>query len=391
MTSKRKVVVPVVTAVVAVVAVIVGVALGWPAWATILIFMACCLAGLLVYRAVTREQIVRPQPVQLPPPPPAPEPTVQVATVEGVNLASAWADYEFIFSATVYWRAIADPGTTPHVRPDARAVDTIIQRAAAIAVTEPPGMAARLRYRLNDALGEVQPDPSGRIGVWADQVYLALSEADVTRMRTMSDTRKDKEVWQYQRHFECDRRQYLAEDVLRSTGSALVWWLSNHDDEVEQAAGLIATMARLSAAAKDEDVPEQFQHLLSPSLLPPERPLFATVGSDGAGQPTTLDLTSLATASSPIELVTRLMDLLNLDDDQRALFAARLADQIEMAGHTEVAALLRQRFDVVTEEPMAETPENDEPTVFAWPEAGGNPRADADGDAMTEPPDPMDY
>ena len=389
MTSKRKVVVPIGTAVVAVALVVIGVVMRWPSWATILLVLVCCGVGALVHRAVARERrIVLPEPVHLPPPRPAPEP-VQMVAVEGVNLASAWADYEFIFNATVYWRSIAEPAARPHVRPGARAVDTIIQRAAEIAATEPPGMASRLQYRLNDALGVVEPDSSGRIEAWADQVRTALPAADVNHLRTLSEIRKNKEVWQHQRHFECDRRQYLTEDVFQSTGSALIWWLSKHEDDVKQAENLIATMARLSAAAKDEDVSERFRHLLPASLLPPERSVFATVGSDGAGQPVTLALAPLALASSPIELVNALMDVLKIDEDQRTLFAAQVANNIEKAGNIEVADQLRRRFDVIVEEPIVDVPENPETTVFAWPAAADNPRPEVDG-SPAEPPEPLD-
>ena len=75
-------------------------------------------------------------------------------------------------------------------------------------------------------LGVVQHDRSGRIEVWADQVRRSLPETDVQRLHALSDVRKDQAVWEHQRRFECDKREYLTEDVLRSTGTALVWWLS---------------------------------------------------------------------------------------------------------------------------------------------------------------------
>jgi hypothetical protein len=382
-TSQRKVVLPVVTGVVAVVLILLGVSLRWAPWVTILTVLVCLAVGALVYLAVSRPEQ---QTIYVPPPPaPEPQPPVQMVSVQGINLASAWPDYEFLLDATVYWRSVGNPTATTHVRPGARGIDTIIERAARVAATEPPGMAVRLQHRLNDVLGVVQHDQSGRIETWADNVRISLFDADAQRLRTLSDIRKDKTVWEHQRRFECDRREYLTEDVLRSTGSALVWWLSRNESDVTAAADLIGTMARLSAAAKDEDVPELFRHLLPPSLLPPEpeQPRFAALGSDGAGQPSMFDFAQLNGARSAVDLVTALMGALGLDDEQRVLFAARVAADIESTGDAAAAEQVRQRFDVISDQftvdqESGEDLENgSERGAHAWPEDDGNPRTGA--------------
>lgn len=380
MTSQNKVVVPVVTGVVAVVVILLGVSLRWPAWITILTVLVCCAIGALGYLAVSRgARPVEQQNIFIPPPPaPEPQPTVQMVPLQGVNLPSAIPDYEFVFDATVYWRSVGNPAATMHVRPGARGVDAIIQRAAAVAATEQPTMAIHLQHRLNDVLGVVEHDQSGRIEAWADNVRTVLFDADAQRLRTLADIRKDKAVWEHQRRFECDKREYLTDDVLRSTGSALVWWLSKNETDVTGAADLIGTMARLSAAAKDEEVSGLFRHLLPPSLLPPEQEQsspFGPFGGDGAGQPLTLDFSQFTGTRSPVDLVTALMGALGLDDEQRSQFAARVATDIASTGNEEMAEQIRRRFDVITDEPFddqgsAEPQDGPERTTHAWP--GGN-------------------
>jgi hypothetical protein len=353
MTSQHKVAVATWTSVAVIALIVLGVSLRWPAVATVTVVLVCCAGAALIALAVDRHDRASRHDVHLPPPPPVPEPqpaTYQVV-VQDINLRSAWPDYEFLFGATVYWRAAGSPLPNPHVRPGAVAVEAIIRRAADAAAFEEPGMAVRLRHRLDDLLGVVERDPSGRVEAWADQVRTSLSEADANRLRTLSDMRKDKAVWERNRDYECDRREYLTEDVLKSTGSALVWWLSRNESNVAGAAELIGTMARLSSAVRDEDVPERFRHLVPPSARPdPESgPRFSTVGSDGAGQPFTLDLTQFTGARSAVDLVTALMGALRLDDEQRALFAARVAMVIETTGDEVTAEQVRERFDVIGE------------------------------------------
>jgi hypothetical protein len=385
MTSKRKVVVPAVTGVVAVVVVVLGISLRWAPWITVVAAVACCAFGVLVYLAFARDVKPVEQNVFIPPPAPEPQPSVQMVALQGVNLPSAVPDYEFMFDATVYWRSVGNPTATMHVRPGARGIDAIIQRAAAVAATEQPGMAIRLQHRLNDVLGVVEHDQSGRIEAWADNVRTNLFDADAQRLRALADIRKDKAVWEHQRRFECDRRGYLTDDVLRSTGSALVWWLSRNETEVTGAVDLIGTMARLSAAARDEDVPDLFRHLLDPSLLPPseqEQNPFALVGGDGAGQPLTLDFSQFTGTRSPVDLVTALMGALGLDDEQRALFAARVAAGVASTGKVDTAEQIRQRFDVITDEPTDEpataAPQGGpEPTAHTWPKDDGTPQTES--------------
>jgi hypothetical protein len=370
MTSQRKIGPIAAAGAVALVLIVLGVSLGWPAWSIVVAVLVCGAAGALAYLALNR---VPSRPAYLPPlPAPEPPPATQLVAVQGVTLPSATPDYEFVLDATVYWRP-AGPLSAPqqHVRPGARAIDTIIDRATTIAAVEDPAMSVRLQYRLNDALGVIAADPTGRVDVWADQVRISLSDADRERLRALSDLRKDRAEWEQRRRIECDKREYLTEDVLRSTGSALVWWLSRNESKVTEAADLIATMARLSAVARDEDIPELFRHLLPPELLPPDVSPFTTVGSDGAGQP--FGVGFAGGLGTPVDLVAALMSTLGLNDQQRSLFAAQVAYGTETAGHVTVAAEIRRRFDALIEPEPEPEPETATNGAQAWPgEHGGH-------------------
>lgn len=347
MTSQRRIVVPVLAGVAAVVLVVLGIKLHWAVWFLAVLVLACCAVGVLAYfagRPAPPEVLGPPLPVVEPPTPP------QLVAVQGVNLASSWDDYEFLFGATIYWRPVGGPTATRHLRPAARAVDAIIERAATVAASERPDLAVRLQHRLNDILGVLEQDPSGRIEAWADQVQITLPDADVQRLCRMAEIRKDKVLWEHERRFECDRRQYLSEDVLRSTGSALVWWLTRNESDVTGAAELIDTLARLSAAARDEQA-------------------IPALGSDGAGQPLGLDFTRFTSARSPVELVTALMDALNLPDDQRLRFADQAARNIANTGNTRAADEIREHFGLLTEDEVAaDSGDGTWQEARAWPE-----------------------
>jgi hypothetical protein len=359
MTSRNKIAVAVV-AVVTIVVIVLSISLGWSAWITIVVFAACCAIGGLVSLIPGRNdrRHVPEPPVQLPPPVPEPQQVVRTEVIEGINLASAWPDYEFNLRAIVHWRSTGLATQTPHVRPGAVAIETIIQRAARVASDASPDTVIRLQHLLNDVLGVIEPDPSGRVEAWADQVQTALLDEDAARLRALANIRKNKVLWEHERRYECDRRRYLADDVLKSTGSALVWWLSRNEANVNGAVDLIGNMARLTAAAKDEDIPELFRHLVPSSLLPTpeaERSHLPTIGSDGAGQPFTFDLGLFNSGRSAVDLVTALMDTLNMDDDQRAQFADRVAAGVEATGDVTSADEIRRRWDVLAEESAVDT------------------------------------
>jgi hypothetical protein len=67
--------------------------------------------------------------------------------------------------------------------------------------------------------------------------------------------RKHERMWEQERRMEVSMRRYLSEDVLKDTGSAVVWWLARHADQIEDSAQMIGHLAQLTAAANSKDMP----------------------------------------------------------------------------------------------------------------------------------------
>ena len=97
----------------------------------------------------------------------------------------------------------------------------------------------------------------------AENITLILHEQDQERLDKLAEVRKDKAVWEHQRKYEQSKREYLGEDVLKDTGSAVVWWLAKNDDHVEKTVADLGLLAQLTSAANDTDIPEQLQDLFS--------------------------------------------------------------------------------------------------------------------------------
>ncbi|MCZ0981132.1 hypothetical protein O1L60_25050 [Streptomyces diastatochromogenes] len=204
-----------------------------------------------------------------PEPPAAPtEQPYQETRVIDAALPSAVDGYDFLFSATVWWRPVPDPdrtGRSDSASP-ALAVSAIVSRALEIARREQPDRASFARFFLEGELSVPLPDRSGRVMAMAADATLTLAPADRERLRKLSDLRKDEEIWEYERQHERNKRRYLGGDVLQSAGSAVVWWLARHENEIEKAVDMIGPLAQIAAAANNEDVPELFRHLLVPPV-----------------------------------------------------------------------------------------------------------------------------
>lgn len=267
-----------------------------------------------------------------------------------VALPSAAAEYNFCFSATVYWRP-AMGSTVWHADLRCLATDALIGRAQAITVVEQPSRVDVVQHRLAAVLGVAQRDVSNNVEAWAEQVTLTLSEADQLRLRKHSDVRKDRDIWEHERDHERSKREYLGNDVLKSTGSAVVWWLVQKDNDIEGAVRLIGALAQLSAAANETEIPELFRHLVPVSAL--------------SGQPSSESWDSdqqFSNGRPGRNGLDALMDVpLEIDVDQRPLFARRFARLVEIAGKAEEALEIRRRFDTaVAEEKPMDIPVSDE-------------------------------
>ncbi|MCS7476107.1 hypothetical protein ACFFQW_08915 [Umezawaea endophytica] len=237
----------------------IGLGLGWPPWLWILLSLAV-LGALLTYR---RTQLRQEEEQQLRRHVEVPAPRVEVVTSSSplavTPLSSAKPDYDFLFACTMKWRP-AEHGAGPD-QGDPRSVvaDNLLGRAAATVARESPGDLASARHRLSAALAQAGSDRSGRYLVWAEDVSLVVPEADAIRLRQLADLRKREELWEHERDHERNVRAYLGEDVLKDTGTAVVWWLAKHTEQVTETVGLIGALARLSAAANNTEVVDPSQ------------------------------------------------------------------------------------------------------------------------------------
>jgi hypothetical protein len=360
LTSQERTMLVGLTVAVIVVPAAVGFALHWSIWASALLVLVLLLVPFqvrrtILYRAEQRElrQQVIAQQQKPPPPPPRPElesasmtqpqtpqpqtqPSPSMAPQPGqfqreilppVALDSAVPDYDFVFSATVYWRTVPRVGLPrPHANPAALAVQSILARAREVTVQELPHRYAMAQVRLTSVLGTILGDGAGSVEAWAGQIQLFLGEDDLARLRRLADVRKDHDIWEHELHSERDRRAYLADDVLKNTGSAVVWWLAHKkgDIDLRDAVDLIGALRQLSAAANNTEVPE-----LDLAASPNRRPVDTTIA----------------------DRVRDLMDHLGLDTSGRALFLRKLVNAIAASGKPDAADEIRHALDPTAEDP----------------------------------------
>lgn len=175
--------------------------------------------------------------------------------ISAIPLPSSEVDYKVLLSATVCWRQIAAPNGTPHTSPVDLAVNWILTRARELTVLEKPDDYQVVQHRLGVSLGTPLAEPYGQVVAWAVDVSLTVSDEDGRRLARLAELRKHERMWEQERRMEVSMRRYLSEDVLKDTGSAIVWWLARHPDEIEQSAQMIAPLAQLTAIANSKDVP----------------------------------------------------------------------------------------------------------------------------------------
>jgi hypothetical protein len=180
--------------------------------------------------------VVQPQPAQF-----------QTEPITGIRLPTALADYHFRFAASVLWRPSAD-GTrgTADI-----AVHAIIRRACKITQQRDPSEAILAASELSVALGAVLPDPGRQVEARAESVHLQLPPEDQKRLDEIATLRKEERLWEYQRRYQVSKRHYLRTDVLKDAGSAVVWWLAKHEDNLNQVADNIELLTQLAHAANN--------------------------------------------------------------------------------------------------------------------------------------------
>jgi len=138
-----------------------------------------------------------------------------------------------------------------HADLGAVAVDALLKRARALTASQQVTEESLNQHRLAALLGEPALDDKGQVRSWATEIRLRLPDADQKHLHHLAALHRREQTTLLERRMEQDKRAYLKDDVFATPGSAAVWWLVNHPGEVEQALGLLGTLAELSAAAND--------------------------------------------------------------------------------------------------------------------------------------------
>ncbi|MET7340443.1 hypothetical protein ACIOEZ_03880 [Streptomyces sp. NPDC087866] len=345
----------------------IGSLLHWSPWLWGFMSMVTVSGSLLLVMAVLsggREPVeaYEPEETQLSEPPEQPYQETQVSEA---TLPSARDGYDFLFSATVWWRAA--PGCADwsgSVSPTI-AVSSVVNRASSVVRHEDPARSSFARYLLEGELGLPFTDRSGQVECMVADVRLTLASDDSERLRKLSDLRKDEEVWEHERQYERSKRRYLGEDVLKSTGSAVVWWLARHEEEIEKAVDMIGPLAQITAAANNQEVPELFRHLLVP---PVGARTEATVGGTAWDGP--LQDEVMFDREEEVSVAERLLLLLAAaglkpDMDEYMVLVHRVMRALQAAGLEDAAEEIRRTILSFDEEETdgsafaAPTPEND--------------------------------
>ncbi|MFJ6741738.1 hypothetical protein ACIQOU_22930 [Streptomyces sp. NPDC091279] len=340
-----------VTVILGMILVILGLSAEWPMWAW------PTLAALLLVVAAVTHRVLAPAPERFPrellPDPDLPLPATvrQEQRVAHVALPSSVTDYDFSFSATVRWLVLDAPEDAPYVNPAGLAVEAILQRARLVTAQQPPHRSAFTQHQLDGALATMRPESTGRIMAMAQDVSLSLPELDRERLAKLSAVRKDEDVWEHERNYERSKRSYLSEDVLKDTGSAVVWWLSRNEEEVEGAVNRIGLLAQLSAAANNEEVSPPFDHLTSTPNVPyPADDGYAWDRPFDAGYPPSTN----GTGTNP-DLDSFLAWFGFRDDDPDVdLFTERLVTLADAHGKHEAAEKIKSRFGDTEEDGRSE-------------------------------------
>ncbi|MEV0218880.1 hypothetical protein [Streptomyces sp. NPDC050704] len=249
---------------------ILGLCLHWPVWmwggAIVVLLAAWSTATVVATRARRRDPFPPGSLIEQAAPPVVERREFHVTRVP---LPSRLPDYDFLFSARVRWCPVDPMSGDQLINPGALAVEAVLTRARYVTAALDPFRSSLVQHELNGALGVMEPDREGHVQAMALDVVLTLSEEDRERLDRLAAIRKDEAVWEHQRKYEQNKREYLGGDVLTSTGSAVVWWLAKNDDHVEKTVKDIGLLARLSSAANNTEVDEPFRYLV-PEAFPSE-------------------------------------------------------------------------------------------------------------------------
>ncbi|WP_329282604.1 hypothetical protein [Streptomyces sp. NBC_00691] len=363
---------------------VLGHFLDWSAWLWGFMSMVTASGSLLLVMTVLSggHTSVDPYEPGEPEPPAVPtEQPYQEARVVDAVLPSATDGYDFLFSATVWWRPVPDHAGQADSTSSALAVSSVVSRALEVVRHEEPGRASFARYLLEGQLGILLPDLSGRVKAMAADVTLALAPADRERLQKLNDLRKDEEIWEYERQHERNKRRYLGDDVLKSAGSAVVWWLARHENEIEKAVDMIGPLAQVAAAANDEEVPELFRHLLVPPVgARSEATAGGPLWDGGDHEGGVFDREEEVGVSDRLRLLLTEAGL-KPDMDGYTVLAHRVMRFLKTEGLDEAADEIRRAFGLAPGEGPEDEPSSEGNTTGPWP-----PRSPApEGPPFTDP------
>ncbi|SFD80419.1 hypothetical protein SAMN04487819_103249 [Actinopolyspora alba] len=369
MTGEEKALLGALGVVAAIVPLVLGLAAGWPAWLWLPLALALAAAPQPLGRRISRqreEQRIREEmrqqqeqrQQQQPEQTPSTHPSHQV---EGLWVPTQHPEYRLLLSATVHWiPAPGAAGPSPE-RQQAIAVDAVYRRACAVTAETGALDHGITTHRLRDALGTMRQDPAGHLGAWAQDVSLTLRDTDEQRLRALGDIAKDEEIRQRRRDGERGFREYLTNDALKDTANAVVWWLAQEDvsrQRLEEAVGLVDTLSQLSALAHSPE--EAARHGAAPAQWVPATGFFASdTAVNGTGFARQAFASDGETAPPEISGIDERQDPASIrvlfakhmieashheDDEQRPLFARRLADVLDAHEMSREAAEIRAEY-----------------------------------------------
>ncbi|MFF2191906.1 hypothetical protein [Streptomyces sp. NPDC058157] len=287
----------------------------------------------------------------------------QETHLDRVALRSALPDYDFLFSASVWWRPATTAGDAPtHGSLSGLAAATVLRRAQELTLHEPPDRYGSVQYRLEEQLGSHALDDSATLVVMVTDVTLTLAAEDGERLRKLAGLRKEEGTWEQERQYERSKRKYLADEILKTPGSAAVWWLARHEDDVEGTVNLLGPLAQLSAASNDTEVAELFRHLVEG----PSDAGSAPWDDDSLPRDHPQDL-----PLSTVDCVARLLDAAGLEDPspERWTLLHRIIRGLEGAGRRGEAEEVRSHLwpDQTPEESAPEDPADEPPAAGSEP------------------------
>lgn len=350
--------------------------LGW--WMLLVGAVLVAATAFLILTRPAARPTETPSELLFPEEPPLPEPVEEPQPrrkhLLRQRVPSAREEYSFLLSAIVCWRG---PDPTDSAAEGA-AVTAIEERVRSFVRNEMPEENEAVQHRLAAALGAEPCRHPGVWEVWAEEVLLELPEEDAERLRQLREVRKKKAAREEERELERLERAYLGDEALADPGRAVVWWLARNPDRVEEAVGQIGTLTRLSSAATGSEIPQLYRELMRDDTV--EEPAF----SSGLGH------AGLFADSTPNEAeedgefdeyvqweraVRRATEGMNPEGHVK--FVDQCAELLKTSGKADIAARLRESFDMAD----AWTDDDEPPTDEApdWPMDGDDQRDDSAG------------